>query len=375
MRANVMSLTEARATGLIFEPHRLRVARQLRKLSRTALADQLDVTAAAVSQWEAGDTRPKPHTLLEVSRVLAFPVRFFGGQGSPLPSPDPNSAFFRSLRKSRQVDREAAMAHASLIAELVRVIERHAELPSVDIPEHPIDLDAPSDEVEAVAQAVRRHWGLDDEPIENMVRELERHAAVAVRLRLADEVDAFSWPQDDRLRPIVILAADKEKKDRSRFDAAHELGHLVMHAYQPEPGNKELEKQAHRFAGAFLLPAEQLMEEWPRGRLSWNSLLQLKQRWQMSLAALLYRGRDLELLSQTAYESAVKYMARAGWRKTEPGDLGLPERPRLLHSAVVALNNVGITADELAEQANLRLEDLAEYLNTPSAPGRVTVEV
>jgi Zn-dependent peptidase ImmA (M78 family)/DNA-binding XRE family transcriptional regulator len=368
-----MSLPEARATAVIFEPQRLQVARQLRRQTRTALAEQLDVSPAAVSQWEAGNARPKPQTLMEISRVLKFPVRFFGGDGSPLPSPDTNTAFFRSLRKSRQIDREAAMAHACLIAELVRVIERHANLPSLDIPEYPIELDAPWDDIEAAAQSVRTHWELDNEPIEDMVRELERHGAIAVRLRLANDVDAFSWPQEDR--PIVILAADKGKKDRSRFDAAHELGHLVMHAHQPEPGNRDLEKQAHRFAGAFLLPADQLIAEWPKGRLSWNSLLQLKQRWQMSLAALLYRGRDLELLTQTGYESAVRYMSRTGWRVTEPGDLGPPERPRLLRSAMSALDQVGITIHELADQANLQIEDVQEYLNGLAARGRVNVDV
>src|SRR5436305_5061305 len=109
-----MSLPDARGTAAIFEPQRLQIARQLRKQTRTALAEHLGVSAAAVSQWEAGESRPKPPTLLEISRVLDFPVRFFGGDGSALPRPDTGTAFFRSLRKSRQIDREAAMAHASL---------------------------------------------------------------------------------------------------------------------------------------------------------------------------------------------------------------------------------------------------------------------
>jgi len=265
------------------------------------------------------------------------------------------------------------MAHASLIAELVRIIERHARLPAFDIPQRPMEIDASDDDIEAVAQDVRRRWELDDEPIENMVRELERHGAVAVRLRLADDVDAFSWPQDDR--PIVILGTDKDKKDRSRFDAAHELGHLVMHGDHPEPANQALEKQAHRFAGAFLLPADPLAAEWPNGRLSWNALLELKQRWQTSLAALLHRGRNLGLLTDTGYQSAVKYMSRAGWRKTEPGDLGPPERSRLLRRAVTALEDAGFTVDDLAEEASIRVEDLREYLSSPGTRQRVNVDI
>ena len=76
---------------------------------------------------------------------------------------------------------------------------------------------------------MRSEWGLDDEPIDDIVRELERHGAVVARLRLTEDgIDAFSWPGLER--PTVILGVDKDDHARSRFDAALELGHVVMHA-------------------------------------------------------------------------------------------------------------------------------------------------
>ena len=60
---------------------------------------------------------------------------------------------------------------------------------------------------------------------------------------------------DHHDRPVVVLGADKGQSDRSPFDAAHELGHLVLH--RPEhAGTREVETQAHRFAAAFLMPAD-----------------------------------------------------------------------------------------------------------------------
>jgi Zn-dependent peptidase ImmA (M78 family)/transcriptional regulator with XRE-family HTH domain len=369
-----VSIDEARVAASIFDPQRLRLARQLRRETRAGLARQIEVSPAAVSQWEAGEARPKAQTLLRLSDALGFPVGFFATSGREIPNLDIECSFFRSLRKSRQADRDAAMAHAALIAELVDVVERHARLPVLDIPSLPIDIDADLDDVDATAARVRDAWELDDEPIADVVRELERHGAVAARLALAEEgVDAFSWPAPHR--PIVILGSDKRKRDRSRFDAAHELGHLVMHRDYPEPANRDLEKQAHRFAGAFLLPADQLAAEWPQGRLRWTELIQLKHRWQMSLGALLYRARDLELISATTYESAVKYMSRAGWRKTEPGDLGPPERPRLLRRAVEALDAEGISLEDLADEARLPLEVVSEYLTVLGVPPRVTIDL
>ncbi len=364
-----MSFTDARGAASIFDPQRLRVARQLRTLSRSALAKEIGVSPAAVGQWEAGDIRPRAQTLLDLSRALNFPIAYFATSGKAISNLDTDCTFFRSLRKSRQIDREAAMAHAALIAEFVTVIEQHALLPPLSIPQYPIESDASNESIDAVAAHVRSDWKLNDEPIEHMVRELERHGAVTARLELANEVDAFSWPGIER--PIIILGSDKDDKARARFDAAHELGHMVMHRNHPRPGDRDLERQAHRFASTFLLPADELEAEWPGGRLDWRELMGLKRRWQMSLAALLYRAREDSLLSKTAYESAIKYMSRAGWRRTEPGDLGPPERPRLLRRAARALQENGISLEDLADEARIPVSIIRKYLHVPGARSRV----
>ncbi len=368
-----VSLAEARAAASIFDPQRLQVARHLNKLTRASLADQVGVTPTAVGHWESGEVRPRPQTVVDLASALHFPVGYFATSGRTVTNLDAGRTFFRSLRKSRQVDRDAAMAHAALVAELVSVIERYASLPTLSIPEHPVTVEATSDRVDEVADRVRSTWGMDDEPVEDMVRELERHGAVAARLELARDVDAFSWPGTDR--PIVILGADKGDKARSRFDAAHELAHTVMHRDQPRAADRDLERQANRFASSFLLPAPALEREWPEGRLSWRELMVLKRRWQISLAALLYRAHEDGLLSRTAYESAMKYMSRAGWRREEPGDLGPPERPRLLRRAVQALEESGMGIEGLAEEAQLPAGLVRSYIEMPDDVARVPVEV
>jgi Zn-dependent peptidase ImmA (M78 family)/transcriptional regulator with XRE-family HTH domain len=368
-----VSPSDARSVASIFDPQRLRIARQLRKITRTRLAQELDVSAAAVGQWEAGATRPKPQTLVQIARTLRFPIEYFAASGRPLPDFDTESSFFRSLRKSSQIDREAAMAHAALLADLTEVIEQRARLPVLDIPEHLADESCSGPQIDEIARRVRASWDLKDEPIGDMVRLLEVHGAIVVRLELADQgIDAFSWLGPDR--PFVILDTGKGNRARSRFDAAHELGHLVMHRERAKAADRDLEKQAHRFASAFLLPARQLEAEWPTGRLNWRELLKLKQRWQVSLAALLYRARDIELISPATYESAVKYMSRAGWRKLEPGDLGPPERPRLLRRAVQALEANDISMDSLADLAHIPVQEVRTYLTVPGSSARVSVE-
>src|SRR5260370_17696919 len=107
-------------------------------MSRVELARKVDVSAAAVGQWEAGEVRPKPHTLQTVADALSFPVAYFGSSGRTIAAVDTQYGFFRSLLKSKQVDRDAAMAGAGLLAQLGSVIDRPASLPQFAFPTLPV---------------------------------------------------------------------------------------------------------------------------------------------------------------------------------------------------------------------------------------------
>ncbi|WP_163359758.1 ImmA/IrrE family metallo-endopeptidase, partial [Klebsiella aerogenes] len=87
---------------------------------------------------------------------------------------------------------------------------------------------------------------------------------------------------------IILLAADKGNAFRSRFDLAHEIGHLILHKNTKDelkPERYKLkESQAHKFAGALLLPAESFANE-IRLPPTLDSLLLIKQRFIISVAA------------------------------------------------------------------------------------------
>ena len=92
-----------------------------------------------------------------------------------------------------------------------------------------------------------------------------------------------------------------------------------------------VETQAHRFAAAFLMPSEDIYSDLP-DRADWPTLFALKQEWEVSIAALLRRSRDLGKMSTSSYQSAMKLSSARGWRRTEPVPLGLPEQPHLLET-------------------------------------------
>jgi Zn-dependent peptidase ImmA (M78 family)/transcriptional regulator with XRE-family HTH domain len=318
-------------TDAEFEPARLRLARELREWSQTELARRLQLTPTAISQFESGVTRPGTFVMRGIGEVLQVPDEFFC-----LPVTETHEGFFRSLRRTSVSHRRRARAIA-YVAHDVALAAAHSQLPSASIPSMPVtDLHAPRAAMEQVAGQVRVALRLPRGPVRNAVQTIEDHGVVVIRLPPdTADVDAFSLPF--RERPIVVLGGHTNDRARSRFDAAHELGHLVAHGNRVW-GVKEVEQQAQYFAAAFLMPASDIAHELP-AQADWPRLFDLKRKWQVSLGALLMRARSLGQMSEIQYLTAIKSASARGWRRVEPVPLGWTEQPtgytRLLRTPAV----------------------------------------
>jgi Zn-dependent peptidase ImmA (M78 family)/transcriptional regulator with XRE-family HTH domain len=325
-----------------FSPTRLKIARQLAGLKQIELAELAGVTPPALSQYEHGLHAPGPPVLQRLAFSLGFPRDFFLGDDGSAPSP----AFFRSLRSTSQRERDRAAAYAWLVARVVEAVEQHVRLPSCNLRLEAEVPTAPSrTDIEAAAALVREQLGVPRGPVANVVRLLEAHGAAVSTFDGGDpRLSAFS--QWHGHRPIVIFCLGKNDKARQRFDAAHELAHLSLHV-EPEPGNHVLEQQADEFASALLMPADDILQFLPRGRVVWDELEQLKRVWGVSLQALLVRARHLGTISERSYQQAFRRLSREGWRRNEPVDLGPPEEPQLLARAFTLLERKGLSAEDV----------------------------
>lgn len=355
----------------LFDGSRLRAARELRAMTQKRLAELASeagsesLTGAAVSQFEktgANAVVPTTDRIAALASALDVPAAYFAkieNFDAEVP------AYFRSLRSTSATQRKRARATAHLVWQFTSALERHVQLPACDIPPHPVSLEATQDEVEEIAGRVRREWGMAPGRVENVVHELERHGAVVVRLTTDEKkMDAFSvaFPR----RPVVVLTDDKGDRSRSRFDAAHELGHLVMHD-PDERAEKQAERQADWFAAAFLMPRDDIESKLPTS-IQWPQFFDLKREWHVSVAALLRRAHTLGTIpSKQTYVNAVKAMSARGWRTNEPGDIGPPESPVLLSRSVQALPaEESLTGVALA--AGLPADDLARIIGMSTDP-------
>lgn len=331
-------------------PSRLALARKRRGLTMVKLAADAGVTTRSLSAYESGRQQPGPQTLRALAGALKLPVAFL--EGSEIDEIPPDAASFRALSKMTASQRDSACS-AGRIAFLINDwIEERFRLPAPDVPSLP-KLDA-----ETAAEVVRARWGLGLTPVANMIHLLEsRGVRVFSLAEECAEVDAFSlyWHGT----PFCFLNTMKSG-ERGRFDAAHELGHLVLHTEHRVPHGPDAEQEANRFAAAFLMPASDVIAA-RLANATTERILTAKQQWNVSAMALTHRLHELSLLTEWGYRTACVNLSRLGYRTGEPG--GIPrETSQLLAKVLRLLRDDGITPAQIAADLTIPLTELNSHL-------------
>lgn len=337
----------------LFKPERLTLARELRGLTKTELAERIQKSPGAISQFEVGRTKPEAGTVAAMALALQVPAGFFARSGGRQPLAT-ESAYFRSLRSTSQGRRRQLLAKAVLVSELVDLLEEEVEFPPADVPQ--ADARPRSvDDIEDLADEVRKRWGLGLGPITNLVALLESKGILV--LRLPDDftdVDAFSVRSGQR--PLIFLVTAKDSTSRTRLDGAHELGHLVMH-HDVNPGDAGMEREANRFASALLFPREHFLHEGPRS-LNWGLMYELKARWGMSVAAIVRRSFDLGMIAESTYRRGFMHLNSTGKRRNE-GQEPEVEEPTMLRDSL-AMVAVDSSMEAVAAQLGVHAASLLE---------------
>lgn len=376
-------IEQAKAVACAFSPARLTLARQVAGKSKRQLAESIYKSAAAVTQFELGQSKPSAETLAECARVLNVPVKFFE-TGRPQLSIDTGDAHFRSLRATRAYQREQAVAHVALLWEIVEAIEKVVELPPVCMP-GALQISRLASPVKAACE-LRELWQLPHGPLPHLLRHAEAHGVVVSLLprTLTSEtgvapdhssgtgnVDAFSTRLPHR--PLVGLTGVKGGLLRRRFNVAHELGHLVLHP-EARPGDSQHEREAHLFAAELLMPEEMLIDELPP-KPDVAALVHLQRRWGVSVSALCFRGRVLNKYTDAQQRKFMITISKLGWRTNEPEDdrLLAGEEPALLSRALELAASAGLSVSSIAQQLALSHSVVRTLLGIPERKPRLTL--
>ncbi|MEA2238912.1 MAG: hypothetical protein QOC81_3636 [Thermoanaerobaculia bacterium] len=330
-----------------FVPERLTRARDARALTGNSLAEMIDVSRQSLYAYESGKQNPGTTVLDRLAQTLNVPTRHFT---TALPVPRPFRFSYRSLNAATKRSRTKAESRFYWFDEILGWVESAIEFPLIDIPQfdikHPLLLT--NRDIEDIAAETRRKWGLGNGPIGDMIALLESHGVIVTKFPLdSDHLDSFCAHGHD-LPSYVVLNSEKESAVRLRLDAAHELGHLVLHrgCIFNTADHKHAEAQAFRFGAAFLFPEVSFLREVVS--ISLPSFLALKRRWKVSAGMMLKRAADLELIQPEQSERLWRHYSSKGYaRHGEPFDDLIPvERPRLLSRAFEMILEGGIASRE-----------------------------
>lgn len=320
-----------------FQKDRLSQILAARRLTQVQLASMVDVSPATVSKWRAGTQAPERDALERLAGVVnVTPEWFTRAPGAKLSLP-----LFRSNASAHVAARAMLEARLEWAQDVAAALMEYVDYPDVNLPsrDYTDPEEITNEDIEQAASECRDLWRLGRSAIQDLALAVEGAGVIVVREETGiAQIEGLSAWSEALGRPLILLSADKNNGYRSRFDLAHEVGHLILHRHiqrtTDNARHKMMEAQAHRFAGAFLLPAETFASE-VRVPPTLDDLLLLKRRWGASAAAIIMRLKALEMLAEDGALMLFKRRSARWGAKSEPGDEDRrPEQPRLLRRTI-----------------------------------------
>ncbi|MDD5271903.1 MAG: XRE family transcriptional regulator [Methylovulum sp.] len=344
-------------TSLDFNPKRLKLARARRSLTIKLLAEAIGMTSRIVSAYENGSSEPPASTLKNIALTLNYPEAFF--MDEYIEEIDYECVSFRSMKAMTALQRNAALAAAQIAMLFNDWLEANFELPISDLCNF---RESEIENPETAARVLREKWGLGELPIKNMIHLLEAKGVKVFSLAEKNkEVDAFSFWKNGT---AFIFLNTQKSAERSRFDAAHELGHLLLHKHgtqisedsQQKEDKRAVEREADKFASAFLMPEASVRAN-AHIFATIEGLIQLKKVWRVSIASLVRRLFDLKLITEWQYRTLNIEMSKRGMLKREPEGID-KEKSQIIDKAFKTLWKEGITRKDIARQLHLPIEEI-----------------
>lgn len=344
-----------------FNPYQVIVAREARRLNQSELALELDIKQAKLSKIEAGLLEIDNDLLEALSNKLNFPINFFYQEVLPL---DIELKLHRKKVSLKKKELSCINSYSNIfdmtICKLLNSVEIETNIPkNFDLDE----FNSPED----IAIALRDYWGISGGPIHNITELIEKAGIFIAELDYNDDkFDGVSFYSKETT-PIMVLNSNLPP-DRDRFTKAHEFGHIVMHKIP----TANSEDEANKFAAEFLMPEKDIKEELKN--LGFHMLPRLKQKWKVSMQALIKRAADLKLINESREKSLWVQVSRAKWRKNEPV-LGLPkEKPCLLKQIIdIHIKNLGYSKEDLKQYFALSQDDF-DYLYRIESPSIIKIK-
>lgn len=341
---------------------RFRVARGM-SLNALAAAIEGPVSAQTLSKYERGKLQPTAVTLNQIAAALGIKSAQLWGE------PPCHVEWIAFRKRARLGKREQERIQSFVAEEFEKRVQLQEQICEGNTIEHTIPKITVHnlEDAEEAAILLRGSLNLGIDPIANLIDVLEDHHIHIIEVEADEAFDGISaLARDSNDKPLAAAIATRSgvPGDRQRLNIAHELGHLILKLCP----DVDEEKAAFRFGAAFLAPAEQLRRDVgeKRSRIQKSELFYLKKRYGMSIQAILFRLRDLGIITDTYYKKWCIQINKFGWKKHEPIEIP-PEKPERFHQQVLRALSEEFISEKEAEQL---LNNVVELSTNPSLSER-----
>ena len=314
-----------------FNGDRLKKARIYNGISLTDLAMQADIKKQSISLYENGKNVPDHEKVRVLARILGFPYDYFFQKDKIKAYTE--TTYFRSQATATKKDRAAQSVKLEFVAQMYETLWNYIDFPVYKDPkldfigyDDPLDCESQDaiDEMEEAVAKVKKCWRVPSGPIKDLQYLLEQNGILVTGFSIGeDKIDAFSQRTiiDNADVFLIAVALGSRPECRLRFDMAHELGHIVLHPWSEDIESlskeefKARERQANMFASAFLLPRDSFSKDVSQYPTDLKFYLFLKKKWKVSVQAMMYRARQLDIISANQYQYMMRQVSKNGWNQ------------------------------------------------------------
>ncbi len=346
---------------------RLKRAREARGLSLRELAAAVQglISPQAIGKYERNEMMPSSTVLIALCKALDVSLGF-------LMSKRDINLIEVDFRKAPQAGiRDERAIAAAVLDKVERYLELEELFPDfsvavTELKEAPLPLSNVVD-AEAASDDLRAKWSLGSDPIPSMAELLEENGIKVIALSLPESVSgskAYVCRLGHPNIPVIVVN-DQHNGERQRFTLAHELAHLVL--LTGSLADKDAERAADRFAGAFLMPSEMMFRLLGRNRtsISLGELAEIKKVFKVSVASLVVRCSQLGIMSKVAYGRIWAQLQSLGWNgpaSNEPYRFVAEVPQRMERLCLRAVAEEAISAARGAELLDISRPELCRRL-------------
>ncbi|MDF7682281.1 XRE family transcriptional regulator [Lactobacillus sp. ESL0679] len=359
----------------MFYGEKLSNLRKLAGLSNEELANYLRILPKQIVEYENNNILPSTQTLKGLSDLFHVKPKYFLSAEYLKDNFSDRQIAYRSTDKRLEKNTNYDHVFLNYADYFINYFEQHVIVPAAKISlikdkcNSMIFNNIATTSIEQIAEFVRQELQFQDN--HDLMYIIENSGIYVLEKDLGHKTDAYSAVTKDGFF-FIVLGMEKKSAVRRNFDLAHELGHYFLHTNidmtkLSDTNLKAVEKEANRFAAAFLLPRTKFVADFSKISNPWNpdSYILMKKKYQVALQTLAMRAYNLGLLSKDDKSHFFALLTNKGYKTFEPLDDKLvPIRPsKILSLFKFTLDHDLISLQNVLEQFHISLEFLLQLFN------------